>query len=170
MKETEPIISVIMSTYNDEKKVGKSIESILNQTYKNFEFLIVDDFSQDSTLDVLKHYEAKDRRVKIFTNKQNIGLTKSLNKLIFHSKGEYIARQDSDDFSEKNRFKKQINFLIDNEYDACGTRAKAIQSSKKIPGKSFYLPMKLHVKIKNPLIHGTLLINKEVLNLSLIHI
>ena len=99
MKETEPIISVIMSTYNDEKKVGKSIESILNQTYKNFEFLIVDDFSQDSTLDVLKHYEAKDRRVKIFTNKQNIGLTKSLNKLIFHSKGEYIARQDSDDFS-----------------------------------------------------------------------
>ena len=60
MKETEPIISVIMSTYKDEKKVGKSIESILNQTYKNFEFLIVDDFSQDSTLDVLKHYEAKD--------------------------------------------------------------------------------------------------------------
>ena len=64
-------VSVLMSVYNEEKKVGDSIESILNQTYKNFEFLILDDCSTDLTYQILKDYESKDKRIKIYQNTEN---------------------------------------------------------------------------------------------------
>ena len=75
-------ISVIMSVFNAEKYINKSIESILKQTHKNFEFLIVDDNSEDSTYNLLQKYQKQDSRIKIFRNDKNIGLTKSLNFLI----------------------------------------------------------------------------------------
>ena len=107
----EIMISVIMSTYNDQDFVHLSIESILKQSYTDFEFLIVDDFSSDSTLKVLKEYELIDERIKVFRNSKNIGLTKSLNKLIKLSNNKYIARQDSDDISLPNRFKIQLDYM-----------------------------------------------------------
>ena len=85
------MISVIMSTFNNEDSITTSIESILNQTYDDFDFLIIDDDSHDSTLDILKEFESNDKRVKIFKNNENIGLTKSLNKLINLSNKKYIA-------------------------------------------------------------------------------
>ena len=89
-------ISVIMSVYNKEPDVSNSIESIINQTYKNIELLIVDDGSKDSTLKICKEYAKQYKNIKLYENKTNIGLTKSLNKLINFTTGEYIARQDAD--------------------------------------------------------------------------
>ncbi|AOR24750.1 glycosyltransferase family 2 protein [Clostridium taeniosporum] len=111
IKILNPKISVIMSVYNNEKYLSQSIESILNQTYKNFEFIITNDFSKDNSLKIIKKYSELDNRIIIVNNKKNIGLTKSLNNMINICKGEYIARMDSDDIALHNRFEEQINIL-----------------------------------------------------------
>ena len=72
-------VSIVMSVYNGEKYLKNSIESILDQTYKDFEFLIIDDCSSDKTVDILKEYQALDRRIKLYFNKENKGLTINLN-------------------------------------------------------------------------------------------
>ena len=104
-----PKISVIMSAYNAEKYIKEAIDSILNQTFKDFEFIIIDDGSSDSTKNIILSY--KDSRIRFIENKSNIGLTKSLNKGLKVAKGEYIARVDVDDPSMLERFEKQVGFL-----------------------------------------------------------
>ena len=156
------LVSVLMSTHNNANEIKSSIDSILNQTYRNLELLIVDDFSQDNTLEIIKSY--KDGRIKYFQNKKNIGLTKSLNFLILQSKGYYIARQDADDISLKNRIESQIEYMDKNQIEVCTTRAKNKQTDKKIPRISFYIPNKILIKFKNPFIHGSLIIKKDLLN------
>ena len=86
-----------MSVFNNELSLKSSIESILNQSYKDFEFLIMDDCSTDNSHNILKDYESRDSRIKVFRNSENIGLTKSLNILIEKSQRDFIARQDGDD-------------------------------------------------------------------------
>ena len=123
MVEKDKLVSIIMSVYNDEDNIESSIKSILSQTYTNFEFLIVDDYSNDNTYRILKAYEALDDRIKIYKNNINIGLTKSLNFLIDQSRGDFIARQDSDDISFKTRLEEELKFIIDKDLDACSSRA-----------------------------------------------
>ncbi|WP_017318943.1 glycosyltransferase family 2 protein [Mastigocladopsis repens] len=100
-----------MSVYNGDQYLRESIESILNQTFTDFEFIIIDDGSVDCSWQILSEYADKDRRVKLFKNEENIGLTKSLNKGLKLAKGEYIARQDADDVSLPERFNKQVELL-----------------------------------------------------------
>ena len=164
MDNSKPLVSILMSVRNGEQTVEKSIQSILNQSYDYFEFLIVDDCSTDSTLGKLKILEKQDNRISIFTNSENIGLTKSLNKLIKNTKGELIARQDADDYSNPERIYAQVEYLLKNRLDAVTSRALIIGSAKKIPGLSYYIPAKLLMKFKNPFIHGSLIIKKQVLN------
>tara|TARA_B100000131_G_scaffold286176_1_gene295957 strand:- start:828 stop:1517 length:690 start_codon:yes stop_codon:yes gene_type:complete len=163
MIENQPLISVLMSVKDDEKNVGAAIESILNQTYRNLEFLINDDSSTDSSLKVIRKYEKIDTRIKVFTNKTNIGLTKSLNKLINESKGKFIARQDSDDVSLSERLINQMEALNKFDLGAVTSRALVKKTKKLIPNFSYYLPVKIVMKFKNPFIHGTLLIKKDIL-------
>lgn len=104
-----PKISVVMSVYNGKKYLKEAIESILNQTFKDFEFIIINDGSTDKTERIIKNYN--DLRIKLINNKKNIGLTKSLNKGLRIAKGKYIVRQDADDVSLPRRLEKQINVL-----------------------------------------------------------
>ena len=163
MNDMKYTMSVIMSVYNDEKNVDNAIKSILNQSYKNFEFLIIDDCSVDSTFKKIEKFKDLDKRVKIFKNSKNIGLTKSLNLLLHNSSTELIARQDSDDFSLPTRLEEQVDLLKSKKYDAVYTRAINKQNKAKIPGLSFYLPHRLSIKYKNPYIHGSLMIKYDVL-------
>lgn len=151
-----------MSVYNEEDKLGRAVESILSQTYTNFEFLILNDSSTDDSLNVIQKY-SNDERVKIYSNKQNLGLTKSLNILINKSEGEYIFRQDSDDISLPKRFEKQLEVLEKKEFRVCTSRAINSQNNKVIPGVSSWIPKKLIINYKNPYIHGTLAIEKKLL-------
>jgi glycosyltransferase involved in cell wall biosynthesis len=152
-----------MSVRDNQSSISNSIESILDQTHEDFEFLILDDFSNDETYSVIKEYEKKDERLKIFRNKENIGLTKSLNKLISMTKGPLVARQDADDISYKKRFSKQVNYFHKSKYDFCVARAESMQHKKVIPKYSFYFPAKVVTSFKNPFIHGTLMIRREIL-------
>ena len=156
-----PLISVLLSVYNDDKNIKKSIDSILSQSYKNIELLIIDDCSTDKTNEIIN--EIKDSRVKIFRNKDNKGLTKSLNILIKESKGQILARQDSDDVSLPNRLEIQYSELQKSQLDACTTRAHIKNSKRSIPRFSHLLPLNIVIKYKNPFIHGTLMIRKSVI-------
>jgi glycosyltransferase involved in cell wall biosynthesis len=106
----KPLVSVIMSVYNGEQFLQQAIESILSQTYPNWEFIIIDDASNEATQGILMQYK-NDRRFKIVRLEVNRGLTKNLNQAIELSSGEFIARMDADDISLSNRFENQINFL-----------------------------------------------------------
>ena len=126
MKLVPGLISVIMSNYNTpEEYLREAIESILNQTYKNFEFIIIDDCSTDNSLEIIKSYN--DERIVLIENEENIGLTKSINKGLAVAKGEYIARMDADDVSLPQRFEKQINYMNDHtELIVCGSSMELI--------------------------------------------
>ena len=155
-------ISVLMSVYNSEETIEESINSVLNQTFSDFEFLINDDCSTDSSLEIIKKFEKTDSRITVFCNKKNLGLTKSLNKLIQNSNFDFIARQDSDDRSFPNRLEAQINNLINLDLDFCTSRALK-EGGDITPNLKHYLPYKFMVNYLNPFIHGTLLIKKQVL-------
>ena len=106
---TMPRVSVVMSVYNGERYLNEAIESILAQTFRDFEFIIIDDGSTDSTPDILNSYD--DDRIVLVHNEQNIGLTRSLNKGIQIARGNYLARQDADDVALPERLAAQVNFL-----------------------------------------------------------
>ena len=115
------LVSVIMSVHNGEEFIESAIQCILNQTLKDLEFIIVNDGSYDGTLNIIKKYASKDKRIKLFNNRTNIGLTRSLNKIIKFCTGKFIARQDVDDISLPNRLETQISFLQKNpNYAFCG--------------------------------------------------
>jgi len=105
----EPLVTVLMPVYNGRKYLKEAIESILNQTYKNIDFLIIDDGSTDDSVKVVMSYN--DSRIKLVKNEQNIGLTAILNKGVELSNGQYIARMDADDISASDRLEKQVNYL-----------------------------------------------------------
>jgi glycosyltransferase involved in cell wall biosynthesis len=107
-KLTSPEVSVVMSVYDGEKYLAEAIESILDQTLTDFEFIIIDDGSTDDSLAIIQKYSKQDERVIIVQNDKNIGLAASLNKGIQLAKGEFIARMDADDISYKNRLEIQI--------------------------------------------------------------
>jgi len=104
-----PKVTILMSVYNGERYLREAIDSILNQTFRDFEFLIINDGSTDRTKEILDSY--KDPRIRVINNEKNIGLTKSLNKGLRLAKGEYIARMDADDISLPERLSTQAIFL-----------------------------------------------------------
>jgi len=104
-------ISVVMSIHNNNRYLAESIESVLSQSFGDFEFLIVDDASTDGASETLETYASKDSRIVLIKNEVNIGLTKSLNKTLKIAKGEYIARMDGDDICLLDRFQKQVEYL-----------------------------------------------------------
>lgn len=108
-----PLVSVLMSCYNASHWLEESIQSVLNQSYNKFEFIIVDDGSKDDTLAIIQRHAANDNRIVVIA-KANTGLADSLNVGITQARGEWIARQDADDISEPTRLEKQVQFAINN--------------------------------------------------------
>lgn len=104
-----PRITVLMTTYNGEAYLRECIDSVLSQTYRDFEFLIIDDCSADSTVDIIKSY--KDSRVRLINNHKNLSQVRSLNVGLEKAVGEYVARIDQDDLMAKNRLRRQLDFL-----------------------------------------------------------
>ncbi len=129
MKEGEvymnsPTVSVLMAVYNGEKHLREAMDSILNQTFSDYEFIIVDDCSADKTPVILEKYAQKDQRIVLIHNERNLGLTVSLNRGLARVKGKYIARMDADDISLPERLTMQIHYM--EEHPDCavvGTQA-----------------------------------------------
>lgn len=128
--DRKPLVSVIMPAYNGEKYIGDAIESVLDQSYDNFELIIVEDKSTDSTLEVIQRY--KDSRLFLYLNSENRGIAYSTNRGIAKSKGKYIALLDDDDIALKRRLEWQVEFLEEHEdIDILGGRSALIDSNGK---------------------------------------
>lgn len=166
MKKKIPKISIIMSVRNGERYLGDAINSILMQTYKDFEFIIVDDGSTDASPLILKRFT--DKRIKILTNIIKKGLTKSLNIALNVSRGEYIARMDDDDIARKDRLERQINFLSSHkEIGVVGSWVRLVDKNGKEIGLLKF-PCKNTAIIKkiflyNPIRHSTVLFRKNLI-------
>lgn len=125
----KPKITVLMPVFNGEKYIKYAIDSILNQSFKDFELLIIDDGSTDDTLNIIQSF--KDKRIKTVRNNKNLGLIASLNIGLEKSEGEYIARMDSDDICPSHRLEKQLNFLHNNDdYAICGSNIRVFGKEK----------------------------------------
>lgn len=168
-----PKISLIMAVYNKEKYLQQAVESVFNQTFTDFEFIIVDDRAMSDVRCQMSNVQNKYKKskidIKIIQNKQNLGLTKSLNKAIKISRGKYITRMDADDISLPHRLQEQFEFMEKNpEIALCGAWVNLIdKNNKKIGQKK--LPtnnqeIKKVILRYNPFIHPSLMIRKKVLD------
>ncbi|MDP2683739.1 MAG: FkbM family methyltransferase [bacterium] len=169
--DPKPKISVLMTAYNAEKYIGNAIESILKQSYKNFEFVVVDDKSTDGTLDIIKEYRKKDKRIKIISLKKNLGPSLTANFGLKNINSQYLARMDADDISEIDRLEKQIVYLQDNpEISMLGGQCKLIDSEGCSIGRKLF-PID-HNSIftslfsRNPIQHPACMINLNNLTIS----
>ncbi|MCT6850823.1 MAG: glycosyltransferase [Staphylococcus epidermidis] len=158
------MISVIMSTYNRGKKISKSVESILNQTIKDFELIVCDDCSTDDTYTALEKMARYDSRIKLIKNKQNMGLQKSLNKCLEISQGNYIARMDDDDFSYPNRFEIQLKFLEKHpEYSFVGSDVNEVFDDYSLVTKLPERPTKIDLIKRNTYVHPSIMIRADIM-------
>lgn len=134
------MISIIMPVYNAEKYIKDAVQSVINQTYKKWELIIIDDCSNDKSLEIIKNFKKKDKRIKIIKLKQNRGASIARNKGIEISIGNYIAFLDSDDIWNKNKLKLQLNFMKKNNISFCYTHYNIFKSNIKIhsPKKIYY--------------------------------
>ena len=111
MNSTNALVSIIIPVHNGEKYIKESIDSCITQTYSNIEIIVVDDKSEDNTLDILKEYESKDSRIKVLPIEKQNGLGNVINIGIRASEGKYIVRMDADDIMCSDRVAKQIEYL-----------------------------------------------------------
>lgn len=163
----QPIITVLMTVYNGEKYLKYSIESILSQSFKDFEFLIIDDCSTDSSVQIIRSYD--DQRIVLHHNEVNIGQTKSLNVGLNLAKGRYIARIDSDDLSFPPRLEKQLDYIVKHpEYAVVGTSGILIDhlgkkiGTHRVPTNYSEMLVQLFL-VSSPMIHVSVLMNKEII-------
>lgn len=160
-----PKITVLMPVYNGEKYLRDAIESVLNQTYKNFEFIIINDGSTDNSRVIIESYS--DNRIILINNKSNIKLIKSLNMGLEIAKGKYVARMDCDDICSPDRLCKQLSFLEKNR-DVCliGSNFKLIDSSGKFIS-NFLFPQNHNLLcwslcFYSPICHPSVMFRKDV--------
>jgi glycosyltransferase involved in cell wall biosynthesis len=152
-----------MPVYNVEKYIKESVESVLNQTFTNFELLIYDDCCTDDTIKIIEQFN--DNRITIIKNDENIGLTKSLNKGIKIAKGKYIARTDGDDICMPDRFEKQLKaFEGDSELGICGSWFLNFGDRDGITTyPEFHIDIQIGLLYQSQFCHVSVMIKKAVL-------
>jgi len=138
-KKNSTKVSVVMPVYNCDKYVGAAIESILHQTFQDFEFIIVDDASTDKTYSILKKYAKIDPRIRLFRNRKNLQIANTLNKAVSLAKSDIIVRMDADDFSYPKRIEYQYKFLIKHpKIVVVGTNMDIMDDSESVVSKREY--------------------------------
>lgn len=153
-----------MPVYNAEKYLGTAIESILNQTFRDFEFIIINDGSTDSSADIIRSYH--DQRILLIENPINVGITSTMNRGLSMGRGEYIARMDADDISMPTRLEKQLDFLIHNKnIGVVGSAIRIIDHNGK-PHHTSSFPqedslIRWTMCFSNPMANGSLMMRSE---------
>lgn len=158
--KTSPHVSVLMPVYNAEAYLSGALESILNQTFEDYELLMIDDGSVDGSLEIMKSY--RDPRIRILCNERNLGIIQTLNRGLGECLGAFIARMDADDRSEPERLEKQVGvFKLDEELALCGTAYCYIDSPNETLGR---YPDPDHVRMallfENPFHHSSVMMRR----------
>lgn len=159
-----PKVSIIMGIYNIPKKqLCAAIDSIISQTFKDWEFIICDDGVTDEIRELLKLYRKRDSRIVLIKNRRNLGLAQSLNHCLKYVKGDYIARMDADDISHEKRLQRQCEFLDTHlQYSFVGTQSQIFDESgvyqiRHVEEK----PVKTSFLLRSPFMHPTIMVRKE---------
>ena len=166
MSNENPKVTVLMPVYNGEKYLREAIDSILNQTFTDFEFLIVNDGSTDGSVDIINSYS--DPRIRLINNETNLKLPAALNRGLDAARGQYIARMDCDDISLPERLARQVAFM-DNypAYGLCGTNMIIVTIEKQVIGQCWgdtSVPFEWILLWENPIAHPTVMLRREVLD------
>lgn len=156
-------ISIIMGVYNGVDRFEESINSILRQTYTNWEFIICDDNSNDESYEKLKKLYGNDEKFIIIRNEKNIGLAKTLNNCLNYATGEYIARMDDDDISYSTRFEEQVKFLENHKEISFVSSAIDVYDGDNIVSKRAVIPFpeKKDLIWNSPFVHPATMFRKE---------
>ncbi|UUV19497.1 glycosyltransferase [Fusobacteria bacterium ZRK30] len=161
------MVTVLMPVYNASEFLRETMDSILDQTYEEFEFLIINDGSTDSSVNIIESYE--DERIRLVHNTENIGLIKTLNKGIETAHGKYIVRMDADDIAEKNRIETQVNFMENNsDVAVAGSNGMMFLSNKPMIKKptdfpTRYSEIRCKLLFESPIMHPAVIMRKSVL-------
>ena len=164
---TNDLISVILPVYNGGRFLSIAIESILHQSYKNLEFIIINDGSKDESKKIIEEYAKQDNRIIFINHQINTGLIDTLNEAIDKSKGNFIARMDQDDISTRDRIELQYKFLLANDLDICGGDFITIDENDEIKRKNIVpktdIEILLTMASNVPFAHPSVMIKKEFL-------
>lgn len=154
MKADGDLVSVIIPVYNSEKFIKETIKTVQNQTYKNYELIVVNDCSTDNSKKIIEEEIKKDNKIKLINLKENSGVAIARNTGIDNAKGKYIAFLDADDLWEKEKLEKQIEFMSKNEYEFTFTGYEFADENGKGNGKIVHVPSKINYKqaLKNTII------------------
>ena len=164
-----PEVSVVMSVYNGERYVGEAIESILDQTFRAFEFVIIDDASTDNSREFLVEYAARDDRIVLLRNEKNMGLAKSLNRGLRVARGQFIARQDADDVSLPDRLAIQVGYLrnklhvglLGSAYELVDSRGRCV-TTKRLPLTD--TEIRWRMLFHNPFSHTSVVFRRQLVD------
>ena len=164
---TDPHISVIMPVYNDGRFLNEAIESILSQTYSNFEFIVIDDGSTDNSLKIIKSYG--DQRILILQHDSNKGIAKALNYGLEYARSRFIARMDANDIALSERFEKQIEYLKKEKeiglvtcvYENISLEGTTLQTINRdiLPSNS-----QVYTFFRNYIPHSSVMIDRNIIN------
>lgn len=161
-------ISVLMSVHNGGDYLAQALDSVLTQDFPDFEFIVIDDASNDGTARILAEYSVQDPRMRPLYNQENHGLARSLNLGLEHASGRYIARMDADDVSLPSRLEKQYSYMENHpEVGALGTAVELIDSIGQVTGRRAYpqdpIVIRWRLAFENPLCHPTVMARRELL-------
>lgn len=171
MKKEDYLVSIITPVYNCEKLIAETIKCVINQTYQNWEMLLVDDCSQDNSKKIIEKYAKKDKRIKYIKLEENSGAAVARNKALELSKGRFIAYLDSDDLWKKEKIEKQVKFMLANNYAFTCTDYEKISEDGSSLNKIIKIPEKVdyNLFLRNTIIQtvgvmvDTNLTGKEIL-------
>lgn len=159
-------VSILMSVYNGAKTLRTAIDSILSQSYQDFEFIICDDASSDESWQILRDCAEKDSRIRLIQNERNCGLGASLNRCLQVATGKFIARQDADDISEPDRLERTLDYLIRNDLPYVGCGVTVFDDTGTWNKRLFPEIITKHIIAqKNPFFHPTMIFKRDVLEL-----
>lgn len=164
MTNKKILVSVLLPVYNGEKYISEAVDSILKQTYENFELIIIDDGSTDKTLSILKEYEKNDTRIRLIS-RANKGLIASLNEGAELALGEWIARMDADDIAMPNRLERQLNWINQTGADIAGTWVSFFGAKDFRIWKGYQSDdaIKIDMLFKCPLVHPAIMMRAKLL-------
>jgi teichuronic acid biosynthesis glycosyltransferase TuaG len=145
-KQSKPLVSIIVPVYNAGRFIDETIQTVLDQAYTNWELLLVDDKSTDESVKLIKPYVAKDKRIKLLSNKQNSGAAVSRNKGIDDAQGRYIAFLDADDLWAPTKLEKQVAFMLEKDCAFSFTGYEFANASGRPNGKKVHVPATITYK------------------------
>lgn len=166
-KPNEPLISVVIPAYNCERFIGKTLDSVLNQTYENLEAIVVNDCSTDLTEEIVKQYAEKDKRVRYLKNAKNCGVSYSRNLGVRQATGEWIALVDSDDYWQREKLTQQMERIGQTNGFMCSTARILIDEEGRPLGRTIPVPDMITYEMllrTNYIVCSSVLVKKSILN------